>query len=598
MDRIAGSIARLKGWRRAAAAIAAGGVSALALAPFNLFPLLWVTIPVFVWLIDGAAEADGRSRGRTFLAGAAAGWCFGFGYFLGGLWWIGAAFLVDGDQFAWLMPIAVVILPAGLALFWGLGAGVAALFWCPGWPRILVFASAFAAVEWLRGHVLTGFPWNAFGYTSRPAPVMMQSAAVVGLWGLTLAAFIIFAAPAALWPAAPPARRGASAFAAFAAALFAAHLGFGAIRLAGAEDPAGGPTVRIVQPALDQSEKWQAENEDEIVARYLELSRTVSGAGPDLDDPTVLIWPESAFPFLLTDRPDVLSAIADLLPEGTTLVTGAVRADEPAGDSIEAFNSVLVIDDRGTITAAYDKVHLVPFGEYLPFRPLFDLFGIRQLVAIPGRLLGGRRPADPDAPRRPSLCAAHLLRDHLPRGSPGDRPSSGVDPQSHQRHLVRRYAGALSAFSTGTGPGGRGRAAPGACGELGDIGDCRFLWSRRRQPRTWNCRNYQWEHSGGCGVDVLHSRREIAFSGAFGWLAWWLRQLREVVAVCNAIDINHKDVLSPHGYVRQEVRCVDHGAQELLLWRGREVRLAMDGQSAVQEKECRARPKRECLNGQ
>jgi apolipoprotein N-acyltransferase len=408
MERIAGSIARLRGWRRVAAGIAAGGVSALALAPFNLFLLLWATIPVFVWLIDGATEADGRSRGRRFLSGAAAGWCFGFGYFLAGLWWIGAAFLVDGDQFAWLMPIAVVILPAGLAVFWGLGAGVAALLWCCGWPRILVFASAFAAVEWLRGHVLTGFPWNAFGYTLTPSPVMMQSAAVVGLWGLTLAAFIIFAAPAALWPAVPPARRGASAFAAFAVALFVAHLGFGAIRLAGAEDPTGGPRVRIVQPALDQSEKWQVENDDEIVARYLELSRTASGADPDLDDPTVLVWPESAFPFLIADRPDVLSAIADLLPEGTTLVTGAVRADEPAGDSIEAFNSVLVIDDRGTITAAYDKVHLVPFGEYLPLRPLFDFFGIRQLVAIPeGFSVGAARltltlPGAP--PFAPLIC--------------------------------------------------------------------------------------------------------------------------------------------------------------------------------------------------
>jgi len=383
MDRIAGAIARLTGWRRAAAAIAAGGASALALAPFNLFPLLWVTVPVFVWLIDGVAGAGEKSRRRVFLSGAATGWCFGFGYFLAGLWWIGAAFLVDGDQFAWLMPLAVVILPAGLALFWGLAGAAAALLWRSGWPRVLVFACAFAAVEWLRGHVLTGFPWNAFGYALTPSPVMMQSASVIGLWGLTLAAFIVFAAPAALWPASSPARRGARPFAAFAAALVAVHVGFGAIRLAGAEDPAGGPTVRIVQPALEQSEKWQAENEDEIVARYLELSRTASKARATLDGVTVLVWPESAFPFLLTDRPDVLTAIADLLPLGTTLITGAVRADEPVDGPIEAFNSVLVIDDRGAITVAYDKVHLVPFGEYLPFRPLFDLFGVSQLVAIP-----------------------------------------------------------------------------------------------------------------------------------------------------------------------------------------------------------------------
>jgi apolipoprotein N-acyltransferase len=383
MDRIAGTVARLKGWPRVGVATAAGGVSALALAPFNVFPLLWATIPVFIWLIDGAARGDGRGGGRVVVAGAAVGWCFGFGYFLGGLWWIGAAFLVDADQFAWLMPIAVVILPAGLALFWGLGAAVAALFWRSGWSRVVIFAGALAVAEWLRGHVLTGFPWNAFGYALTPSPVMMQSAAVVGLWGLTLAALIIFAAPAALIPSIPTAERGARAFALFGAALFAAHLGFGAVRLAGAEDSGGGPTVRIVQPALDQSEKWQVENPDEIVVRYLELSRAASETRPDLDGVTVLVWPESAFPFLLADRPDVLSAIADLLPDGTTLITGAVRADERAHDSLDAFNSVLVIDDQGTVAAAYDKVHLVPFGEYLPLRRLFDRLGIRQLIAIP-----------------------------------------------------------------------------------------------------------------------------------------------------------------------------------------------------------------------
>lgn len=379
MDRIAGGIARLTGWPRIGVAIAAGAVSALALAPFSVFPLLFATVPVFVWLIDGAAQADGRSRARIFRAGAAVGWCFGLGYFLGGLWWIGAAFLVDADQFAWLMPVAVVVLPAGLALFWGLGAGVASLFWSDGWPRILVFACAMAVAEWLRGNVLTGFPWNAFGYTLMPSPVMMQSASVVGLWGLTLAAFLVCAAPAALVPHAVRFRRGAVAFAGFAVALLVAHVGFGAIRLAGAEESRGGPTVRIVQPALDQSEKWQAANEDEIVERYLRLSRE----GPGLDSIAALVWPESAFPFVLTDRPDVLAAIADLLPEGTTLVTGAVRADEPPDAAMQAFNSVLVIDDRGTIVAAYDKTRLVPFGEFLPFRPLFDFLGIRQLIAIP-----------------------------------------------------------------------------------------------------------------------------------------------------------------------------------------------------------------------
>lgn len=382
MDRFATTLAALGGRARFGAAVAAGGASALALAPLGLFPVLWLTVPAFVWLLDGAVGQAGPGRWRRFRSAAVAGWGFGFGYFLGGLWWIGAAFLVDGDQFAWLLPLAVTALPAGLALFWGLAAGLAALAWRPGWRRILVFAVAFAAIEWLRGHLLTGFPWNAFGYTLTPVPVMMQSAALVGLWGLTLAAFVIFAAPAAL---APHGRsRGARLFVGAAALLLLAHAGYGLLRLAGAADEATDTPLRIVQPALEQSEKWQATNEDEIVARYLALSAAAGpGGAPGLGPRTVLVWPESAFPFLLSDRPDVVAAIGALLPPGAVLVTGAVRAANLADPRGEAFNSVLVIDDGGSISAAYDKVHLVPFGEYLPLRGLFDLLGIRQLVALP-----------------------------------------------------------------------------------------------------------------------------------------------------------------------------------------------------------------------
>ncbi len=387
MDRFARAVANLSGWRCAAAAVLVGALSVFALAPVNAFPILWVTVPAVVWLLDGAIRRAGTGRWRRFRAGSGVGWCFGFGYFLGGLWWIGAAFLVDGDQFAWLLPLAVTALPAGLALFWALGAGLAACCWPRGWPRILVFAAAMAGVEWLRGHVLTGFPWNAFGYVLTPAPVMMQSAAVVGLWGLTLAAFVIFAAPAALAPKASR-TRGARVFAVLASGLFALHVGYGALRLAGAVTAAG-PVVRIVQPSLDQSEKWQAVNEDEIVARYLRLSAEAGPDGRGLAGRSLLVWPESAFPFLLSDRPDVLAAIAALLPAGTTLLTGAVRAADPRDPAGDAYNSVLVIDDSGTVTAAYDKVHLVPFGEYLPFRSFWSSLGLRQLVALPGGFAPG-----------------------------------------------------------------------------------------------------------------------------------------------------------------------------------------------------------------
>jgi apolipoprotein N-acyltransferase len=389
IGRLADAIVVLWGWRRFVVALAAGAISTLAFAPFNAFPVLWLAMPVFVWLIDGAEAGEGTPWYRRLWPAAVAGFGFGFGFFLAGLWWIGAAFLVDADEFAWLLPLAVMLLPAILALFWAFGAMIARAFWMEGWPRILVFAVAMASAEWLRGHAFTGFPWNAFGYTLTPFPLMMQSASLVGIWGLTLAAFFVFSAPAVL--ADVRIGKGARAMLAAAAAVLVLHVAFGGMRLAfhPADNPDGAVRIRIVQPAIAQDRRWTVADADTVMARYIDLSRGESG----LDGVDVLVWPESAFPFLLTERPSALAAIADLLPPGTTLVTGAARAERALGNDgpPPVFNSVYVIDDGGEIVGAYDKVHLVPFGEYLPLRSAFEAIGLRQLVAIPGGFSPGQR---------------------------------------------------------------------------------------------------------------------------------------------------------------------------------------------------------------
>ena len=427
MHTVANAIIVLWGWRRLAVALASGAISALALPPFSAFPVLWLTVPVLVWLIDGAVAPEHAGPLRRLLPAAIVGWSFGFGYFLAGLWWIGAAFLVDADKFAWLMPVAVVGLPAGLALFWGFGAVLARLFWPEGWPRILVLAVALTLAEWLRGHVLTGFPWNAFGYTLTPAPVMMQSAAIVGIWGLTLAAFIVFAAPALLAAPGRDARRGHRLFLGFAVALFLAHVSFGAFRLAGASDATlADVRLRIVQPAIQQSEKWQEENQDAIFRRHIELSD--AAASPErsgIDSVTHLVWPESAFPFLLTERPDALAALAALLPDGTTLLSGAARSERvDPGEPESIYNSVYVIGGDGEILAAYDKVRLVPFGEFLPFQSALEALGLRQLTELPGGFAAGPRLRTltlADAPPfAPLICYEIIFSGAATE--PGNRP--------------------------------------------------------------------------------------------------------------------------------------------------------------------------------
>jgi len=182
------------GWKRAGIALAAGILSALAMAPFNAWPILVLTFPVLVWLIDGAAA--GKWRGVP-----AAAWCgfwFGYGYFVPGLYWTGHAFFVDAPTFAWLSPFAVLGLPAYLALYPALGCALARLLWTRDASRILALAVALTVSEWLRGHLLTGFPWNAYGYALSEPLALAQIASVVGLWGMTFLAVAIFASPAAL----------------------------------------------------------------------------------------------------------------------------------------------------------------------------------------------------------------------------------------------------------------------------------------------------------------------------------------------------------------------------------------------------------------
>jgi apolipoprotein N-acyltransferase len=391
-----------RGWRRSLIAFAAGAVSNLAIAPFFLSPILFLTLPVLVWLIDDAAMRAGGARARAASA-ALAGWWFGFGYFLIGLFWIGEAFLVEADKFAWLLPLAVTLMPAGLALFWAAAAALAVRFWSPGLARLIVLALALAVAEWLRGHVLTGFPWNVLGYAlTWPLP-LMQSAGLIGIYGLTLIAVPMFAAPLVLMGDAAPSRRLQAALRSglIVGVPLALLSIYGAVRLATAPSaPVEGVMIRIVQPSVPQREKWRPENQGAIFQDHLALSATdASGKRDDLAGITHVVWPEAAMPFLPLEHPEALQAIGAMLPDNVLLLTGALRREtgtgvEPAQRS-RAFNSLMVFDGEGLLRGTYDKTHLVPFGEYLPWQDTLEAIGLEQLTRMRGGFTDGVTPRPP-----------------------------------------------------------------------------------------------------------------------------------------------------------------------------------------------------------
>lgn len=364
----------------------AGAASTLALAPIDVWPAMFVTFPPLVWLLDGVKATRWRGIRTAF----AIGWWFGFGYFLAGLYWVGSAFLVDARTFGWLLPFAVTALPAGMAVYTGAGFAAARILWTPSPFRILTFAAALSAAEWLRGHLFTGFPWNVFGYALTAPLQLAESAALFGIWGLTFVAVAVFAAPAVL---ADGMRRGTAAVA-LSGGVLAALAAYGASRLAGnPTEMVDGVHLRIMQPNIPQDEHFAYGARAPIMRRYVELSQIMEadGTAVGLGGVTHLIWPESAFPFFLVREPSALAAIAAMLPPETSLIVGAARPADPApGRDWHAYNSVYMIDHTGSIRATYDKMHLVPFGEYLPFEHLLTRLGLTQLAGAPGGFLPGR----------------------------------------------------------------------------------------------------------------------------------------------------------------------------------------------------------------
>lgn len=384
MTWLAETVMLSHGWRRFLILVAAGALAAASVPPFFLLPALFLALPVWVWALDGAERRSGWRRlvGPAFQIGFA----FGLGYFTVALHWLGAAFFEEGGLFLVLMPFAIVGLAAVLSLFWGLGSALAHILWSGGAFRIVTLASFLALADWGRGHLFSGFPFDLLGYALTANDEMLQLASVIGSYGLTFLAALIAMTPALIWPADQRGlvRRLIPIF--LAIAVIAAQVGYGNWRLNNTQLTARTDMkVRMVQPMVLEHADWSVADPDAIINQLITLSDSkLTPTDPGLSGVTHLIWPESVFPFFLTNYPDGIARIARMLPDTTLLLTGAPR--EPLGDDglpipdNPGYNSILAIDTAGEVVASYDKSHLVPFGEYLPFQSFWRLFGINQFV--------------------------------------------------------------------------------------------------------------------------------------------------------------------------------------------------------------------------
>jgi apolipoprotein N-acyltransferase len=408
-------------WRTIGLSLVAGLGAALAFPPFGVLPgLLGYALLLGLW---DAAAPERRLKSAFWR-----GWLAGTIFFLISTWWVGEAFLVDAKDQGWMAPIAVALLAAGLGLFWG-GAGALYAWARPkGFARPIVFAGCFCLSEWLRGHVLTGLPWDLAGESWRAGSPPSQAAALVGAYGLGWITVAACATPALLRPR--PGRRADWIAGSIAVLTLASLYGYGLVRLAHtAPVDAAAPRLRVVQANVDQESKYDEALFRSILGRYTALTARASPRAAD-----IVIWPEGAIPDATNDylAPNTWTrvAITDALKPGQTLLLGGYRLAGSA-DRPEAYNSLLALraqDGDLVLTGLYDKFRLVPFGEYLPAEGLLAPLGFKKLVHVTDGFDAGPppRPISPATiPRvQPLICYESLFPGFVREGARfGGRPA-------------------------------------------------------------------------------------------------------------------------------------------------------------------------------
>ncbi len=342
----------------------AGALGALSMAPLSA----WYVLPVSFSVLYMALAFSSSKKAAFFY-----GWLFGFAYFVFGLSWIGNALLVEGNDYKWAWPLAVSGLPAVLAFFTGVSALISkAVFKLKSVSGFFGFVGVFGIFELLRGVLFTGFPWNLYGYAWAGTPEMLQILFYSDAYFLSFLTIFWTGAFSLLFVL--PAKRSLPVI---LIALLSAALcfGFGSMRLQNAsQDVNENIQIKIVQPNINQSEKWQR---DKMVNHFAHMIEQSKATAEDIKT-TYIVWPETAMSYWLMNDPGVRGTIKAMLysyPNGASLFTGLLDFKP---ETQEYTNSLVMLNRDARIVNQYDKSHLVPFGEYIPFQNYIPLAPVAQ----------------------------------------------------------------------------------------------------------------------------------------------------------------------------------------------------------------------------
>jgi apolipoprotein N-acyltransferase len=435
LEEFAGRLAGLKRWRRFGAAFTLGVISAFAFSPFYAMPLLWLVYPCLVWMLNGAT---------THRQAFGIGWAFGLGQFGAGLYWLTNSMFTDIAHWWWAVPFASTILPILL----GFIPGFSIMMWwrmrLTGGLRLAGLAAWLMIGEWIRGHFLTGFPWNLTAQGWIAWLPILQSFSFLGAYALGFVTVWAASTISLLGTSGVAFKKGAVTVVA-GVAVFGLLAAWGEFRLShddGATVP--GINIRLVQPNVSQSEKSSRELAREHFATLIRLSRQPTATG---DMPNVVIWSETAVPYLLDLSPEIPRAIGSALTRPGWVLAGTLRREPHGEDKWDYFNSLQVIDHDGNELAHYDKTHLAPFGEYMPFRNILhlDALAVGSQDLTPGS--GAETVSVPGLPPfSPMICYEAIFPETIV--DPAHRPDwlvqitndgwFGISPGPHQHFAMAR----------------------------------------------------------------------------------------------------------------------------------------------------------------
>ena len=356
-------------------AICSGAFCALAFSPFHFFLAAIISISVFYFLVE--------KKSSSVKQAAITGFCYGFGYFLAGVYWISISLLVDAEKFAWLIPFALTLIPSVLALYFSaLAASYKKLnhkfHFTQNYQKILVFAILWLVFEVLRSILFTGFPWNLIGYTLMFDDVTIQAASIFGIYGLSFFVTLFCLTPILLlkpFNHNKISARNDKIFAIILLIMFVGNFIFGYYRLQNTKIAEQGQIkLRLVQGNIKQDLKWNPGQKYRNFIKHVELTNAA-----DKENIAAVIWSETAVPYAIDDNADLLRELQKAVPQNGVLITGALRVEyedapqqamQPSAERSRiiknVWNSVFTLNKNG-VANHYDKHHLVPFGEYIPF---------------------------------------------------------------------------------------------------------------------------------------------------------------------------------------------------------------------------------------